>query len=620
MKFRDDTLKSSTRKLAFVFFGIVSFLFFLSQVTIQINTKQFITIKLNSDDEKENYFGDLNLKEITKKTFKNQQPKIVFFAGLPYSHQSIIKETLNDICPLKCISLLDLELIDEQLFFPRLIKNLTTAEDKARSKLNSLRNTLDSESIVFVNIYNKENGVNVEINSTYPDLSTSLAVGKSLRHPNILYLEDLFNSIGFEPYFVVLFNDLERISTNFLFNLIHETKLFKSTRSIALLKMLGMNLRNLVAQSSFLTSKYDVFDFTLLKTSNVDDDLVRSLKTFEENTKLEGFTDTLLEKLKSREPENVSLKPGEQQYLEKMKIIQQFYSNKLQNRKVTTLLSKPTEDKPRVIFFAGLEGTGHHLWREIAGEINISPTMKNNFNPTCQITKLFFDHTKSCFEVFLDHNGLFCSAHEKTYMQSYESILTEVNNDLLEDSDVVLLNLPHFNFYPTKQEESCTVIASYPAFSGKDKSLNKPDLIELALLFNQIDSVDLVPVVLLRRTGDFVYSDVWRRKFHKKKPLLYEEKVLENNAASLLVEIEMLGADSVACVDFSNLVLNPTETDETADAIRVNREDLKTLVSRVYSKNSTSPEKILPDKHNDYIKTLHRYNKKIYELCRRSYV
>lgn len=538
----------------------------------------------------------------------NSKGSIVFFAGLPFSNQIIYQKVLEEMCNKNCLSLLDLNALDYQLFFPRLMKNWTEATAAAKQNLNTLSEKYGEDKIFFVNIYSK-NDVQDEITLTYPDLRGNQTVGRSIVHPNMLFLEELFISEGFEPYFILLMDDIEAISAHFIDYLARQVSLYSPSKSIALLKMLDMNLRNMLAQFSLLQSNKYVIPH--------DKASVRVPKIFT-HLGLDANKNKM-EEIFNTEVKNISfqLLPGEHAYVEKMKYIQNFYENKFSG-KATAKIDLTEEDmKTKLVFFAGLEGTGHHLWRTITGEIKVDSSIGHHLTSTCSVTRLFYDQKLSCFQTFVDHKGFFCSAKSRSFKSARDNAvksLKEHSNEF-SNEEVILLNLAHFNFFSKKDKGECTVIASYPAYSGKDKTLNKPDLIDLAMITKEAEEYEFSPIVLLRRTADLVYSDIWHRNFNKQKPLVYEEKVLENNAASLLIELEVLNLKQLACVEFNRLVSDQQEIDLVADTLRMKHSDLRRVITRVFTKNSTEPEKILPGKHNLFISTLRKYNNKIYQLC-----
>mmetsp|Transcript_9463 Transcript_9463/g.10782 ORF Transcript_9463/g.10782 Transcript_9463/m.10782 type:complete len:177 (-) Transcript_9463:266-796(-) len=159
----------------------------------------------------------------------------------------------------------------------------------------------------------------------------------------------------------------------------------------------------------------------------------------------------------------------------------------------------------------------------------------------------------------------------------------------------------------------CGSIASYPCFSGEDKALQKPDVVKLAKL-SEDAGVDFRVVLLQRKTEELVISDIWHRHFNSRHPKLYEERVLENNAASLYAQISTLDPRFYSCTHFNDHGFSSVELVGKLMGIV----DLKGELAHVMRVSKTHQTVKFPRRHARFIRTLRAYNSAINGLCSRS--
>jgi len=88
---------------------------------------------------------------------------------------------------------------------------------------------------------------------------------------------------------------------------------------------------------------------------------------------------------------------------------------------------------------------------------------------------------------------------------------------------------------------------SFPNFDGLDKTLQRPDVVQLAQLA-EISQADLRILVLLRPTQQIIASTTKKRKFSDGNKLL-EIAVLEANAHALYSQLRQLDPKFVICFD-----------------------------------------------------------------------
>ena len=202
--------------------------------------------------------------------------------------------------------------------------------------------------------------------------------------------------------------------------------------------------------------------------------------------------------------------------------------------KDTPMLQKHAiSDTTRLLFLAGLEGTGHHAWQAM-------------MQPCLDSARCVTDHELNL--VFMDEElkyvrGMFAANDYHLMIRDCQYALARMAEVAASDnSSLHLLGMdqtPH------------TGQLSYPSFSGEFKALDRPDVFLLASLA-EIAGLDL-RVLVLQRSANEVLASTLRRGFSPPKMLL-------DNAAALYQQLSMLHPSFFYCVDYNSMhSMNITE-------------------------------------------------------------
>jgi hypothetical protein len=168
-----------------------------------------------------------------------------------------------------------------------------------------------------------------------------------------------------------------------------------------------------------------------------------------------------------------------------------FVDGKVGN-KYLHLKKKHFSDLKRIIFFAGLEGTGHH------GMKSFVTVCRRQLKPSCDIDVIVNDHM---FHRVIKQDsksyGLFMT-RDISNTVSHANIILERMKNISRDSE------PHL-FFLGLESPSTTFMASYPNTNSAWRMLSYPDVYALAN-FAEIAGVDFRVVVLLRNALDVLES------------------------------------------------------------------------------------------------------------------
>ena len=360
----------------------------------------------------------------------------------------------------------------------------------------------------------------------FPFIRAPFFNNKSLKNPDLSRLVDLINqNTSFHAKFIVLVDqDIRGVATSFLYS---SRKLAKrmpkgsiSTKNVdmALLRLFDASMKSLLAQL-MLIDEEDII-YVHLKTTSEPLVAQNQALTF----LIENLEFTWLTMLKILAPNDFK------------------HDNRLSSFPVVTKMGSLKKDKrssSRFVFFAGIEGTGHHLWQSVVmSMLTQNITASTSVAADCELNRLLYVPKVSCWNAYrtpqLYPPGLFCHHSSDQFIEYLEKL----NNKLKHfrpsrEIRTYFLNLVRLDFPTDGLDYGCGSIASYPGFSGIDKGLNKPDLLVLSRLFQQ---VNFSPVILLRNVENVLLSDIWHRKFNGVNPALYEMRILILNLSSLLIE------------------------------------------------------------------------------------
>lgn len=164
-----------------------------------------------------------------------------------------------------------------------------------------------------------------------------------------------------------------------------------------------------------------------------------------------------------------------------------------------TVWSDDAQARPTLLFFAGLEGTGHHLW-SIASQLAME---KGELVPACDLSKALYEKA--------DGKTLWQAYNLDEYQHAKKKVSRRLE-ELVKSDDgqgkVYLGNLMHQ--IPLCQAKAGMM--SYPNFSGRYKTVTRPNLVTLAAMCEQA-GIDLRVIFLSRDPRNIIRSTVDNRHF-----------------------------------------------------------------------------------------------------------
>mmetsp|Transcript_13990 Transcript_13990/g.17340 ORF Transcript_13990/g.17340 Transcript_13990/m.17340 type:complete len:213 (+) Transcript_13990:575-1213(+) len=203
----------------------------------------------------------------------------------------------------------------------------------------------------------------------------------------------------------------------------------------------------------------------------------------------------------------------------------------------------------------------------------------------------------------------FCSAASESFKTGYEMAADAMMK--LKASNATgthMLNLVYRGW-----KGNCGSIASYPCFGGSEKNLQHPDVLKLAELAESI-GIDFRVVLLQRKAEELVISDIWHRHFNIGHPKMYEERVLENNAASIYTTIATMDPKFYSCTQYDDSTFSTADHVGSLMQVPTLKETLQGIM-HVRKANATVH---LPLKHEAYVQTLRAFNSATNHLCSKS--
>jgi hypothetical protein len=189
------------------------------------------------------------------------------------------------------------------------------------------------------------------------------------------------------------------------------------------------------------------------------------------------------------------------------------------------------DDSKRILFFAGLEGTGHHAMKEVMMEC-VNTTFCTSFED--MNLDLFKRNSNGVFGLF----GAADAAKSSYWLDSFLEHLTVFSQLSQPQLSVLALGMiPRVG------------MASYPNFgSTETKSIDHPDLLPLVVLA-EAAKVDLRIVVLQRKAYDILVSTIVHRNFGHG----YEARILLDNAAVLYSQLKLIDPKFFVCLHYHNM-------------------------------------------------------------------
>lgn len=195
------------------------------------------------------------------------------------------------------------------------------------------------------------------------------------------------------------------------------------------------------------------------------------------------------------------------------------------------IVKRNTNGKSRLIFVAGLEGTGHHAWSDMFKECVTLKKCEVEYNLTQAL--MHFDHTKHIL------HGLFGAVDAPFNALQIHKVM-EIMQALSQrpGDNMYLVGLTFVRL---------SAMMSYPNYNGLNKALDHPDISTLAMIAEWA-GIDFRVIVLLREAGDILKSTARRGIGGREEP-----KILLSNAAALHSQMLLLDRKFYHCVQYKEL-------------------------------------------------------------------
>lgn len=195
------------------------------------------------------------------------------------------------------------------------------------------------------------------------------------------------------------------------------------------------------------------------------------------------------------------------------------------------VLKQTTNEKSRLIFVAGLEGTGHHAWSDMFKECINLKKCEVEYNLTQ--TLMHFDHVKHIVHgLFGAIDAPFNALQIHKAMEIVQALAQRPGNH------VYLMGLCFVHL---------SAMMSYPNYNGVNKAVDHPDISILATIAEWA-GLDFRVIVLQRDAEDILKSTARRGIGGREEP-----KILLSNAAVLLSQLLLLDRKFYHCIQYHSL-------------------------------------------------------------------
>lgn len=213
------------------------------------------------------------------------------------------------------------------------------------------------------------------------------------------------------------------------------------------------------------------------------------------------------------------------------------------------------EHQPRLLFIAGLEGSGHHLWDMVFSECQQQSAAEQCRFTTSLANRLSdgkhsSHHGSGLFDLptrLVDEQRHIEEPHTpwaRQFDAAKQRVRNALRREVVNNSGLLVLNSLH----------SSASMLSYPNFGGTYKILQTPDVRELAEVCEE-EVVDL-RILVLHRPAASLLSSTSRRQFETWN---HEAVILEHNAQALNQQLSQLDPAFVLCVDTTKLPALPED-------------------------------------------------------------
>jgi len=194
-----------------------------------------------------------------------------------------------------------------------------------------------------------------------------------------------------------------------------------------------------------------------------------------------------------------------------------------------------SEDR-RVVFIAGLEGSGHHFWREIfdkctrTGDCVASPDLA---------TALYSQNEKNGLFNHYEPTGNYSDAESEGVRSAFRALSSIDGMHWVNG----------LGRHVENGNRGTTGMMSYPNFGGPDKIYQHPDVWALAKIAEAVGE-DLRVLFVGRQARALLMSTAVHRQF---APYGAEAVILAHNARVLASQLHALDREFVRCVEYEQL-------------------------------------------------------------------
>lgn len=219
-----------------------------------------------------------------------------------------------------------------------------------------------------------------------------------------------------------------------------------------------------------------------------------------------------------------------------------FLSSNLYIRFVNS--SKPIIEKKsfnenlRLLFVAGIEGTGHHAISSMLKEcVKKDPHSCKNARDLS--FDLFTHVTKD------DNYGLFASEHGADVDKDLVKVRQELKT-ISSSSETAL-------YFLGLCDDATAGMLSYPNFSGENKALNHPDVVLLTKMSEEVN-IDFRIIVLLRDAVSILKSVFSSKKNYLGGIKGPEPRILIDNTAVLYSQLTLIDSKFFQCMNYDDFI------------------------------------------------------------------
>jgi len=237
------------------------------------------------------------------------------------------------------------------------------------------------------------------------------------------------------------------------------------------------------------------------------------------------------------------------------------------------VMKRKESNVTRIVFVAGLEGTGHHALRSFFDVCEKPGTVVKETTPMRPVYKYPCEGEYRMSQDFMlfDHKhhrmgGLWGTSNAHAGASGlFQGLVTGVH---MRMTNLAKLTTPHLSIlglsFGNGKENEPSGMHSYPNYDGKDKPLDIPDLAMLAAMAESA-GLDLRVIILQRKDLSNMLKS-YARRFDL--PVHKEALVMLNAMSSMYAQLRLIDKRFFLCVDYEELlVMKGKDADGLVDFI-----------------------------------------------------